>query len=115
MLLYLNKNWKDSYGGFLELWDKNMKQCFRKIKPEFNTMVIFNTNDFSNHGHPNRLNTPLDISRKSIATYYFSNGRPLNEIDNEKLKNKTYFKSREGIVDDAKTDDEFIKNFLRKQ
>ena len=115
LLLYLNKNWKDSYGGFLELWDKNMEKCLNKIKPEFNTMVIFNTNDFSNHGHPDPLSCPVDRSRKSVATYYFSNGRPLNEIDNEKFKNKTYFKSRAGVINDAKTDDQVLKNFLRKQ
>ena len=69
LLLYLNKNWKDSYGGCLELWDQNMKKCFNKIKPDFNTMVIFNTNDFSNHGHPDPLKCPFNFSRKSIATY----------------------------------------------
>ena len=75
LLLYLNKNWLDSYGGCLELWDKEMTKCVKKIKPEFNTMVIFNTNDFSNHGHPDPLNCPINLSRKSIATYYFSKGR----------------------------------------
>ena len=115
LLLYLNKNWKDSYGGFLELWDKNMKNCFNKIKPEFNTMVIFNTNDYSNHGHPDPLNCPLDRSRKSIATYYFSDGRPSYEIDDAKFKNKTYFKSRDGIANDAEIDKQVFKNFLRKQ
>ena len=58
VLIYLNKNWKDSYGGHLELWNKNMLKCEKKISPTFNTMVIFSTTDFSNHGHPDPLNPP---------------------------------------------------------
>ena len=30
VLIYLNKNWKQEYGGDLELWDKEMKFCGKK-------------------------------------------------------------------------------------
>ena len=68
----MNKNWKKNYGGNLELWNKSMDKCIKKIAPNFNTMVIFSTNDFTNHGHPNPLKCPKNMSRKSVATYYFS-------------------------------------------
>ena len=74
VLIYLNKNWKEEYGGHLEFWDKEMKCCKTKILPIFNRMVIFSTTDFSNHGHPDPLNCPDLMSRKSIATYYYSDG-----------------------------------------
>ena len=35
ILIYLNKDWKESFGGSLQLWDKNMKECIQKIIPEF--------------------------------------------------------------------------------
>jgi len=111
VLIYLNKNWKDSYGGRLELWNKNMSMCEKKISPTFNTMVIFSTTDFSNHGHPEPLNCPKDISRKSIALYYFSSGRPQDEIYSKHKKNRTFFKSRKGIKDDADEKKEYFKNF----
>ena len=114
VLIYLNKNWRDSYGGNLELWNKNMSKCEKKISPSFNTMAIFSTTDFSNHGHPDPLNCPKDISRKSIALYYFSFGRPKDEIHGTSRKNKTYFKGRIGIKDDAYEKKENFKNFLRK-
>ena len=41
VLIYLNKNWDQTYGGDLELWDKEMKFCEKKIQPTFNKMVIF--------------------------------------------------------------------------
>ena len=31
LLLYLNDDWKDEYGGHLELWDKTMTICDKKI------------------------------------------------------------------------------------
>ena len=113
VLVYLNKNWKDSYGGHLELWDQNMSQCMKKILPSFNTMVIFSTTDFSNHGHPDPLNCPSEISRRSLALYYFSSGRPKNEIINKDKKNRTYFKNREGIKGDVDEKKENFKDFLR--
>ena len=114
VLIYLNKNWNKAYGGDLELWDKDMKICGKKIEPTFNKMVIFSTNDFSNHGHPEPIKCPNDISRKSIALYYFSKGRPASEIDSNNIKNKTYFKNRKGFDNEISNSNEKIKNYLRK-
>jgi len=80
LLIYLNENWEESYGGHLELWDKGMKQCEKKILPIFNRMVIFNTTDLSYHGHPDVLTCPEDRSRRSLALYYYTNGRPRGEV-----------------------------------
>ena len=113
VLIYLNKNWKDEYGGHLELWDREMRECKKKIVPNFNKIVIFSTNDFSNHGHPNPVTCPNNYSRKSIALYYFSKGRPLEEINKYYLKNKTYFKNRAGYSNDTENKNERFKNFLR--
>jgi len=114
VLIYLNKDWKDSYGGHLELWNNDISKCEKKIVPVFNKMTIFSTTDFSNHGHPNILNCPENISRKSIALYYFSSGRPQNEVQGKHLKNRTNFKSRLGVENDAYEQKEYFKNFLRK-
>ena len=45
ILIYLNKNWDDSYGGNLQLWDREMSKCKKKINPVFNRMVIFSTTE----------------------------------------------------------------------
>ena len=114
VLIYLNKDWKKEYNGCLELWDKEMKLCKKKISPNFNKMVVFSTTDYSNHGHPDPLNCPRNISRKSIALYYFSRGRPKEEILNKNLKNRTHFKDRLGHLQEVANDREYLKNFLRK-
>ena len=113
ILIYLNKNWKEEYGGELQLWDKDMKNCVRKILPVFNTLVIFSTTDFSNHGHPDPLMCPIDKSRRSLATYYYSDGRPENEVLTNK-KNRTEFKDRFGFNNETHKRKETIKNYLRK-
>jgi len=114
ILIYLNINWDQAYGGDLELWDEEMKFCGKKILPIFNRMVIFSTNDFSNHGHPEPIKCPDDISRKSIALYYFSEGRPASELDSKNTKNKTYFKNRYGFNNETSNKNEKVKNYLRK-
>lgn len=72
VLVYLNKDWRDSYGGHLELWDKKMKRCVHKVAPLLNRAVIFNTRPNSFHGHPEPLTCPEGMTRKSIALYYFT-------------------------------------------
>ena len=72
LLVYLNEDWNDDYGGDLELWDKQMKGCVVRVKPVFGRAVIFNTALDSFHGHPDPLNCPPDRSRRSMATYYYS-------------------------------------------
>jgi Rps23 Pro-64 3,4-dihydroxylase Tpa1-like proline 4-hydroxylase len=80
LLLYLNKDWREEYGGYLELWDRSMTRCEAKILPVFNRMMIFGTTDFTYHGHPEPLQCPEGMTRKSLALYYFTNGRPAEEI-----------------------------------
>jgi hypothetical protein len=72
LLVYLNEDWEDDYGGQLELWDKQMRACVVRVKPVFGRAVIFNTALDSFHGHPDPLNCPPERSRRSIATYYYS-------------------------------------------
>lgn len=79
LILYLNKDWQEDYGGHLELWDRDMKQCVRKVLPVINRCVIFSTTSWSYHGHPGMLNCPPDRTRKSLALYYYTNGRPEEE------------------------------------
>lgn len=76
LLLFLNKDWKDEYGGHLEMWNKGMTKCVKKIRPVFNRAVIFTIDDTSWHGHPHPLTCPKDVARKSLAFYYYSDGKP---------------------------------------
>ena len=91
VLLYLNHDWPESYGGHLELWDKSMTSCKRRILPIFNRMVVFATTDFAYHGHPDPLTCPQARARRSMALYYYTNGRPASEVSHT---HTTLFRAR---------------------
>jgi len=80
LLLYLNKDWKEEWGGDLQLWNKDMSMCVKKILPIFNRAVIFNITSDAYHGHPGPLKSPEGIDRLSFALYYFTKERPIEEI-----------------------------------
>jgi hypothetical protein len=79
LLVYLNKDWDANWGGDLELWDRTGTRCVRTIEPVFNRAVLFDTSNFSYHGHPHPLACPPDRSRKSVALYYYSADYPFPE------------------------------------
>ena len=79
VLIYLNRDWREEYGGHLELWNQDITRCEQKILPLFNRTAIFNTTDLSFHGHPTPMSCPEGLSRKSISMYYYTNGRPEEE------------------------------------
>ena len=90
-LLYLNKDWREEYGGHLELWNRDMTRSEARILPLFNRFMVFGTTDFTYHGHPEPLQCPAGMTRKSLALYYFSNGRPASEVTGE---HSTLFRAR---------------------
>jgi hypothetical protein len=92
LLLYLNKDWREEYGGHLQLWNRDMSRCEAKVMPIFNRVMVFGTTDFTYHGHPDPLQCPEGMTRKSLALYYFSNGRPAEEIGGE---HSTVFRPRD--------------------
>lgn len=71
LLLFLNEDWQDSWGGRLELWDQG-KTKGRTVAPLAGRAVVFETTDKSFHGHPQPLDCPAGRSRRSIALYYYS-------------------------------------------
>jgi Rps23 Pro-64 3,4-dihydroxylase Tpa1-like proline 4-hydroxylase len=95
LLVYLNEGWSDEWGGDLELWDRAGKRCVRRVSPVFNRSVIFDTSNFSYHGHPHPLQCPEDRSRKSIALYYYTVDAP---ADDDRTPHTTVFLQTEGAA-----------------
>jgi Rps23 Pro-64 3,4-dihydroxylase Tpa1-like proline 4-hydroxylase len=80
VILYLNPDWEESWGGDFGLYNEDGSELIKKIGPVFNRMVIFDTHDKSFHGLPDPLNFPPGRSRKSIILYYYTKEeRPSNQ------------------------------------
>lgn len=72
ILLYLNEQWREEWGGALELWPPDMSECRQKVAPAGNRMLVFTTGADTFHGHPDGLTCPPDVARRSLALYYFT-------------------------------------------
>lgn len=76
IIVYLNSNWEENWGGSLGLWgnesDKAPGPLVKQIAPKFNRAVIFDTTCNSWHGLPDPIDCPEDQHRKSLAVYYLT-------------------------------------------
>lgn len=72
VIVYLNPDWEESWGGDFGLYNEDGTVLIKKIEPIFNRMVIFDTHDKSFHGLPDPLNFPPGKNRKSIILYYYT-------------------------------------------
>lgn len=72
LLVYLNRDWEEDWGGDLELWDLPMERPVVRVAPVLNRAVLFSTTSTSWHGHPDPLRCPQGRSRLSVAAYYYS-------------------------------------------
>jgi hypothetical protein len=80
LVIYLNKEWKEEWDGALELWKPDESgnkpgECAKRVFPNPNTAVIFQTTDSSIHGVPNMIRCPETVGRAMFAMYYMSEPR----------------------------------------
>jgi hypothetical protein len=85
LIVYLNKDWRQEWGGGLEIHSDPRRPGENEIRtfnPIFNRAVLFETNEYSWHGFP-KIDLPEDkrhLSRKSISIYLYTKDRPAGEI-----------------------------------
>ena len=84
LIVYLNHEWSDAWGGSLELHSDPRAPDDRitTITPLYNRAVIFETTEWSWHAFP-RIDLPADkqgLTRKSIALYFYTTERPADEL-----------------------------------
>ena len=85
LLIYLNKEWEESWGGSIELHSDARHPETDEIKgflPIFNRAVLFETSEYSWHGFP-VIRLPEDkknLSRKSFSIYLYTKDRPAEEV-----------------------------------
>jgi Rps23 Pro-64 3,4-dihydroxylase Tpa1-like proline 4-hydroxylase len=80
LLIYLNDNWSADWNGQVELWNESCSERVFSLEPSLGNALLFETSDISYHGHPDPLQCPEEIFRKSIAMYYYTPSRPNEEI-----------------------------------
>lgn len=90
VLVYLNADWDEGWGGAVELWDRKVKTCHRTVYPLLNRCVLFETSEISFHG-VQPLGCPPDRARQSFAAYYYTREPPTGW---DGTRHSTIFKAR---------------------
>ena len=69
LLYYVTPDWKEEYGGNLEIWNKGMNSKQITIESKFNRLVVMLT-----HNHSWHSVSPVNhiVNRCCISNYYFS-------------------------------------------
>lgn len=94
VLIYLNKDWREEWGGAFEVWNNGMTEKVASFVPIFNRMVCFNTGSDTWHGNPEPVAHPDGEPRMSIALYYYT-----ATWDSTRKAHSTLFKPRPGTSD----------------
>lgn len=94
VLIYLNPDWREEWGGSFEVWNKDMTEKAASFVPTYNRMVCFSTGSDTFHGNPEPVNHPEGEHRFSIALYYYT-----ATWDESRLQHGTLFKPRPGTAD----------------
>jgi hypothetical protein len=98
LIVYLNPEWDESWGGALGLWrDDNGKpgELVKLIAPLFNRAVVFDTTR-AWHGLPEPITCPQGQYRKSLAVYYLCDPR-----EGAAARNRALFAPTEAQAGDA--------------
>lgn len=75
VLVYLNDQWNEAWGGEVELWDERVRRRHRSVSPVLGRCVLFETSEISFHG-VQPLRCPPDRTRQSFAAYYYTREPP---------------------------------------
>lgn len=96
MIIYLNRDWRDDWGGDLGLYDPLTKKCGATVAPLYNRTVIFPTRPDTLHGFPSPISCPQDRTRQSVSLFYWHrDAEAVKSADNINfLPGRQYTKTR---------------------
>jgi hypothetical protein len=97
VLIYLNPEWDEAWGGDFELWNEEMTS-HQSVAPLFNRMIVFSTPN-AKHGHPDPLLCPEGTFRRALVVHYYTNG----SAEPEKSDPRRRHYERPGEVFEAET------------
>lgn len=109
LLYYVTPDWKEEYGGNLELWPNGLKNGQITIHSKFNRLAVMETHNDSLHSV-----SPIvfDGFRRCVSNYYFSES-PLLESDRFHV---TSFRGRpeNKFIDTVLRTDTWLRMMIRK-
>jgi hypothetical protein len=94
ILLYLNRNWRKSFGGELKLRHRDGDGRTALVEPLFNRCVIMPTRDYTLHGY-DEIHFPVGTYRRSLAAYAYT----LTDIpEAQKARSTVWYPEHSGLA-----------------
>jgi len=76
-ILFINQDWRNDWGGDLELWDSKRERCTLAISPVFNRLVLFESGDTFHTVSP--VSCPTQEQRRTLACWWYGEKEPIPE------------------------------------
>jgi hypothetical protein len=74
LVLFLNREWREGWGGAFELYDDEGREAVRRVYPAFNRAVLWEPSDVAYHGTQRVADDAPP--RVTAAAYYLAAPRP---------------------------------------
>jgi len=71
VIIYLNENWKESWGGNLDFYDTDRNSIISRVVPSFGNLVVWSYDNLAYHGYPEPMKLPAGYSRKNLRLFYY--------------------------------------------
>ena len=103
IVIYLNDNWKEEWGGQLNFYDTKRKKINTTVPIKFGNCVIWGYNNLAFHGYPEPIQCPENVSRKCLRLFYYvSNAK--HDVNNPPHRSLYWFDNKEGKPYDIKSE-----------
>jgi len=103
VVIYLNDDWQEEWGGQLNFYDTNRKNIIQKVPIKMGNCVIWEYNNLAFHGYPEPMTCPENYSRKCFRLFYYVSNAKHN-VDDPPHRSLYWFDDKEGKPYDIKSE-----------
>ena len=80
-MLFLNPNWKETWGGHQQYWESRDGEMIDEVAPMFNRFVLFENKKESPYHSVRRLTCPKSQVRTALRVFYYVSSSEYDEND----------------------------------
>ena len=81
LIVYLNEDWKEEYGGHLQFNDFKNKTAIQRVAPLFNRVVLWRYHKKGFHGFPDPIKCPENYSRNTFRLFFYVSNATYDSAD----------------------------------
>jgi len=103
IIIYLNRDWQEEWGGSLNFYDTKRKNIYSSIAPADGNMLIWTYKNLVYHGYPDPLECPDNECRRGIRLFYLTSDAQ-TDPKNPPHRSLYWFDKEKGIPYDERNE-----------